>query len=85
MVIPIIQEKLSKKLTSKMHNGFITKITIPAKEIALNGSYSLFKMLARIITIDIMLALTTETENPQRYAYASKNIETIPSFHHFLI
>ena len=61
IVIPIMQAKLSKKLTSKAHNGFIKKITIPANDIAVNESYSFPKILARIKIKDIIPALTTET------------------------
>ncbi len=61
IAIPITHEKLSKNATSNIHNGLIKKITIPAIEIELNGSYSFLRIPAISTSIDIILALTIET------------------------
>ena len=64
--IPKAQAKLIKKLISYTHNGFNIKTIIPAKPIEDNGSYSFPKRLDNAKIIYIILALTTETENPHK-------------------
>lgn len=68
IIMPTTHAKLKRKLTSKADNGLKQNKIIPANEIADRLSYSLKNNGANMPNIAITEALTTETENPHKYA-----------------
>ena len=64
--MPRTQPKLSRKPGSKTDKGLYKSTTMPARPIEFNLSYCLPKIFASDITKNIMLALTTDTENEHK-------------------